>query len=316
MKPQIYVWQALVTALAAIPLVPAAAAASFQYSVHFDGPSESPANASPGVGDGTVSYDSATHFLTLQVVFSGLTGNTTASHIHAATAVAGTGTAGVATTTPSLAGFPLGFSAGTFGSASLDLTSASSYNPSYVTAHGGTTASAEAALVAAIAAGQAYWNIHTTTFPGGEIRGFLLPAYTLTITTNGIGSISPGSGTYPSGSNVMLKATPNFGYAFSGWSGAATGTNNPLTVPMTGNKAITGSFIFATNSVPASIGLAAQIAWSSIAVNNYQVQAADVLNSNLWFDLGPPISGIGTTNYFYDPLGANQQRFYRVMTRP
>ena len=41
--------------------------------------------------------------------------------------------------------------------------------------------------------------------------------------------------------------------------------------------------------------LAAQIAWRSIAGNNYQVQVADVLNSNLWFDLGPSISGNGTT---------------------
>jgi hypothetical protein len=50
---------------------------------------------------------------------------------------------------------------------------ASSYNPAYVTANGGTTASAEAALAAAMAAGEAYLNIHTTVVPGGEIRGFL-----------------------------------------------------------------------------------------------------------------------------------------------
>jgi hypothetical protein len=24
-------------------------------------------------------------------------------------------------------------------------------------------------------AGESYWNIHTQTFPGGEIRGFLVP---------------------------------------------------------------------------------------------------------------------------------------------
>jgi hypothetical protein len=38
---------------------------------------------------------------------------------------------------------------------------------------GGTPAGAEAALAAALAAGEAYLNIHSSTFVGGEIRGFL-----------------------------------------------------------------------------------------------------------------------------------------------
>jgi len=35
-------------------------------------------------------------------------------------------------------------------------------------------------LFAAIAAGEAYLNIHTSTFGGGEIRGFLVPEATPT----------------------------------------------------------------------------------------------------------------------------------------
>jgi hypothetical protein len=38
---------------------------------------------------------------------------------------------------------------------------------------GGTPADAEAALLAGMLAGRAYFNIHTSAFPGGEIRGFL-----------------------------------------------------------------------------------------------------------------------------------------------
>jgi hypothetical protein len=57
----------------------------------------------------------------------------------------------------------------------LDLTQSASYNPAYVTANGGTTGSAETALITAIFADQAYLNIHTSTFGGGEIRGFLVP---------------------------------------------------------------------------------------------------------------------------------------------
>lgn len=148
-------------------------AALITYTTHLDGASESPANGSPGTGFAEVDVDTTAHTLHVHVTFSGLAGTTTASHIHAATAVALTGTAGVATTTPTFAGFPLGVTSGTYDN-TLDLTQASSYNPAYVTANGGTTAGAEAALLAAIAAGQSYLNIHTTVVPGGEIRGFLV----------------------------------------------------------------------------------------------------------------------------------------------
>ncbi|MEO6035505.1 MAG: CHRD domain-containing protein [Verrucomicrobiota bacterium] len=146
----------------------------FQYSVTLNGPNESPANGSPGTGFGTVNYDDVAHSLQLQVSFTNLTGTTTASHIHAATVIPGAGTAGVATTTPSFAGFPLGVTFGSF-SNTLDLTSSSSWNAAYITANGGTPASAESALASAMAAGTAYWNIHSSTFGGGEIRGFLTP---------------------------------------------------------------------------------------------------------------------------------------------
>jgi hypothetical protein len=106
------------------------------------------------------------------VVFSGLTGTSTASHIHAATALPDTGTAGVATETPSFPGFPLGVTSGSY-TDSFDLTLLSSFNASFVTANGGTAAGAEAALVAAMWAGESYLNIHSTYRPGGEIRGFL-----------------------------------------------------------------------------------------------------------------------------------------------
>jgi len=143
------------------------------YVVNLDGPSESPANASPGIGFATITIDSILNTLRVQLSFSGLLGTTTASHIHSPTPTPFTGAAGVATTTPSFAGFPLNVTSGTFDN-TLDLTLASSYNPAFVTANGGTTASAEAALLAGIATGEAYLNIHTSVVPGGEIRGFLV----------------------------------------------------------------------------------------------------------------------------------------------
>ena len=55
------------------------------------------------------------------------------------------------------------------------MTSLTSYNPSFVSANGGTALSAEAALFAGIMADQTYLNIHTSMFTGGEIRTVLLP---------------------------------------------------------------------------------------------------------------------------------------------
>lgn len=149
-------------------------AAPQQYVAYLSGPAESPPNASPGFGTAYVTIDPVAHTMSVNVTFSDLYGNTTNSHIHAATTTAGTGTAGVATTTPTFPGFPSGVTAGSYAN-TFDMTLASSYNPSYVTANGGTTASAEAALFAAIAAGKAYYNVHSNLYPGGEIRGFLEP---------------------------------------------------------------------------------------------------------------------------------------------
>jgi len=147
-------------------------AAVIEYETLLSGLNEPSPNASPGIGDANVVYDDLAHTLKIHVVFSGLTGTTTASHIHAPTAVPFSGSAGVATTTPYFAGFPIGVTSGSYDN-TLDLTLASSWNPSFVTAHGGTTAGAEADFATALADGKAYLNIHSSTFPGGEIAGFL-----------------------------------------------------------------------------------------------------------------------------------------------
>ena len=145
------------------------------YTATLTGPAESPSNASPGTGFTTVTINVGANTMRVQSSFTGLTGNTTASHIHAATAAPGEGTAGVATQTPSFAGFPLGVTSGSMDTM-FDMTLTSSFNAAYVTANGGTAASAFTALRTSIANGTAYVNIHTTAFPGGEIRGFLAPA--------------------------------------------------------------------------------------------------------------------------------------------
>src|SRR5579864_3598163 len=162
--------------LAAILMAaPRLSASIIAYQASLSGSNESPPNASPGTGFAMVTFDTVAQTMEVQVSFAGLLGTTTASHIHCCTASPGTGTAIVATTLPTFTGFPLGVMSGTYDH-TFDMTLISSYNSAFITANGGTTASAEAALLAGIAADEAYLNIHSTVVPGGEIRGFLTPA--------------------------------------------------------------------------------------------------------------------------------------------
>ena len=135
-----------------------------------DGPSEP--QPSLGTGYGTMLYDDVAHTMTYNANFTGLTGTTTASHIHAPTTLPFQGTVGVASQTPTFVNFPNGVTSGTY-SDTYNLTLASSWNPAYITANGGTPATAEAAFFAALMANRAYWNIHSSSFGGGEIRGFM-----------------------------------------------------------------------------------------------------------------------------------------------
>jgi len=143
-------------------------AAVYQYDVTF----APEAVGASGSGTGSVFYDDIAHSLQMVANFSGLSGNVTVTHFHGPTPSAGTGTAGVAVGNPSLPGFPTGATSGAYNQ-TLDLTQTTSFNGTFLGNNGGTAASAEAAFISAVNQGRAYWNIHTSTFGGGEIRGFL-----------------------------------------------------------------------------------------------------------------------------------------------
>jgi hypothetical protein len=150
----------------------AAQATTFLYEATLSGPAESPPNASGGVGFALVTIDDVLHTIRVQTIFSGLLGTTTIGHIHCCTAVPLSGIAIPATTVPSFPGFPVGVTTGSY-DATFDYLLASTYNPAFITANGGTVAGAFAALFNGLNSQTSYLNVHTTLFPGGEIRGFL-----------------------------------------------------------------------------------------------------------------------------------------------
>lgn len=163
----------ILSVLVSVSLLAASAvqAAVIQFSVDLSGDNENPPVATPGNGTAVIDLDTVTRLMTIDVTFADLLGMTTAAHIHCCAAPPTN--VMVATQVPNFAGFPLGVSSGSYLN-TFDMTLASSYNPAFITAHGGTVDSAFADLLAAMLAGETYLNIHTTRFPAGEIRGTLM----------------------------------------------------------------------------------------------------------------------------------------------
>lgn len=144
----------------------AAQAATF-YEAVLSGAAENPPNASPGTGSALLTLNG--DMLDVSLTFSGLTSPTTIAHIHCCAGPSGN--AGVVSPFPTFPGFPAGVTSGSYNQ-SFDLSLASSYNPNFITDQG-SLAAARAFFLNGLNAGEAYFNIHTVAFPGGEIRGNL-----------------------------------------------------------------------------------------------------------------------------------------------
>jgi hypothetical protein len=140
------------------------------------GANEEPPAASTATGLATVVLDAAAHTIQISATFTGLTTPTVAAHIHCCLpSPFAPGNVGVATQVPAFQDFPLGVTSGIYPPHTFDLTQALIYNPAFVMAQG-SIAAAEAALVSGIQNNETYFNIHTTMFTGGEIRGFVVAA--------------------------------------------------------------------------------------------------------------------------------------------
>ena len=149
-------------------------ATPIRFAVNLSGANEVPPVNTPGTGTALVTLDPTAQTVQLNIVFSGLTSNTTAAHIHCCldnpfqTGV----NVGVATLVPAFTGFPLGVTSGNYSSPVFDLTQSATYNPAFVAMFPGVP-QAEAAFINGVLTGRVYLNIHTVNNGGGEIRGFL-----------------------------------------------------------------------------------------------------------------------------------------------
>lgn len=162
----------LATCAASLALLAGAAQAlPIRFEAVLSGTNEVPPNASTATGHALITIDGS--MMHVEATFAGLSAPNTAAHIHCCFSTS-PGTFVVATPTPTFPGFPAGATSGAY-DAFFDLDLASSYRAGFITSAGGTVAGAKAAFVAGLGTGTAYFNIHTTAFPGGEIRGNLIP---------------------------------------------------------------------------------------------------------------------------------------------
>ena len=140
----------IVVVLLFVPLLPPANAVSLiTCTATLSASDEAPPNASPATGSGTFTFDPSTSTTTYVLTYSGLVATVTAAHIHAP-APPGVN-APVRVPIPGLTG--------TSGSVSGSTTTLLGMTP--------------AQFAGNLTAGLAYVNIHSSTYPGGEIRGQL-----------------------------------------------------------------------------------------------------------------------------------------------
>jgi hypothetical protein len=139
----------------------------------------------------------------------------------------------------------------------------------------------------------------------------------LTVIPNGRGQVTttPPGNRFPLNTNVVLQATPDAGQEFLGWTGAASGSDNPLVVTMNSNKVITANFtkrpwLYGEGNTD----LLSQDGFRLTLTGEFGVAYQILGSTNLsgWTLLGMVTNDWGTVQYT-DGAGTNlPHRFYRA----
>ena len=113
------------------------------------------------------------------------------------------------------------------------------------------------------------------------------------VANNGSVLKNPDMISYTSGASVVLTATANSGYTFTGWSGDATGSISPLTVIMNSNKNITANFIadVLPPAGPLAINLGCAEPFGIIAGSTITSTGPSIINGNIALSPGSALIG-------------------------
>lgn len=139
------------------------------------------------------------------------------------------------------------------------------------------------------------------TYGGGGTTYTLITA----VSPTGTGTVSPaGTTVYASGSSVQLKATPSTGYVFDKWTGSVTGSTNPVTISMNGNKTVTAQFKEGTGGNAPQISSLTQTTSIKSKKATFSVNYADTD--------GDLSGGSVKATYWYKPGGKQYNRTYDI----
>jgi len=129
--------------------------------------------------------------------------------------------------------------------------------------------------------------------------------YTLTVNIVGNGSVTklPDQPTYITGSTVQLDPVPSVGYVFAGWSGNASGTDDPLDLLMDGDKDVTATFTI-NPDYEIQYRTASYTDWATAIDGKGKYKALKRKNNKvlLKFNIGAPANATGFTLKFSMPV--------------